>query len=169
MLHRQTTVQSLVPGGQGGGAPPVNAPPAQASVPAAQPQPGVSSHSISFCLQQSPLLFVTFIAPLIINFPQVNVNDQTKSHIERNVIYSASTDCCVNYLFVCHQPGMHVNGAPQMMQPPNMGVVPGSMPVPGPGPGQGPVPVGPQGDHQTAILLLSVKLVLVSFLIYWHR
>uniref|UniRef100_A0A8D0DBA2 Cleavage stimulation factor, 3' pre-RNA, subunit 2 n=1 Tax=Sander lucioperca TaxID=283035 RepID=A0A8D0DBA2_SANLU len=36
-------------------------------------------------------------------------------------------------------PGMHVNGAPQMMQPPNMGVVPGPMPVPGPG--QGPAPV----------------------------
>lgn len=42
MLHRQTTVQPLVPGGQGGGAPPVNAPPAQANVPASQPQPGVS-------------------------------------------------------------------------------------------------------------------------------
>lgn len=42
MLHRQTTVQPLVSGGQGGGAPPVNAPPAQANVPAAQPQPGVS-------------------------------------------------------------------------------------------------------------------------------
>lgn len=40
MLHRQTTVQPLVPGG--GAAPPVNAPPAQANVPAAQPQPGVS-------------------------------------------------------------------------------------------------------------------------------
>uniref|UniRef100_A0A8C6TDX5 Cleavage stimulation factor subunit 2 tau variant n=1 Tax=Neogobius melanostomus TaxID=47308 RepID=A0A8C6TDX5_9GOBI len=37
-------------------------------------------------------------------------------------------------------PGMHVNGAPQMMQPPNMGVVPGPMPGPGPGPGPGPVP-----------------------------
>lgn len=46
------------------------------------------------------------------------------------------------------QPGMHVNGAPQMMQPPNMGVVPGPMAVPGPG--QGPVPVGPPGNHQTA-------------------
>uniref|UniRef100_A0A8D0AHV0 Cleavage stimulation factor, 3' pre-RNA, subunit 2 n=1 Tax=Sander lucioperca TaxID=283035 RepID=A0A8D0AHV0_SANLU len=42
-------------------------------------------------------------------------------------------------------PGMHVNGAPQMMQPPNMGVVPGPMPVPGPG--QGPAPVGPPGNH----------------------
>lgn len=42
MLHRQTTVQPLVSGGQGGAAPPVNAPPAQANVPAAQPQPGVS-------------------------------------------------------------------------------------------------------------------------------
>ncbi|XP_037316498.2 cleavage stimulation factor subunit 2 isoform X2 [Pungitius pungitius] len=47
-------------------------------------------------------------------------------------------------------PGMHVNGAPQMMQPPNMGVVPGPMPVPGPGPGQGPLPgpVGPPGNLQ---------------------
>ncbi|XP_068571167.1 cleavage stimulation factor subunit 2 isoform X2 [Cebidichthys violaceus] len=47
-------------------------------------------------------------------------------------------------------PGMHVNGAPQMMQPPNMGVVPGPMPVPGPGPGQGPAPgpVGPPGNLQ---------------------
>ncbi|XP_032383752.1 cleavage stimulation factor subunit 2 isoform X1 [Etheostoma spectabile] len=43
-------------------------------------------------------------------------------------------------------PGMHVNGAPQMMQPPNMGVVPGPMPVPGPG--QGPAPVGPPGNLQ---------------------
>ncbi|XP_075902713.1 cleavage stimulation factor subunit 2 isoform X2 [Nelusetta ayraudi] len=44
MLHRQTTVQPLVPGGQGGGAPPVNAPPAQANVPASQPQPGPGMH-----------------------------------------------------------------------------------------------------------------------------
>lgn len=42
MLHRQTTVQPLVSTGQGGGAPPVNVPPAQANVPASQPQPGVS-------------------------------------------------------------------------------------------------------------------------------
>lgn len=64
MLHRQTTVQPLVPGGQGGGAPPVNAPPAQANVPASQPQPGVSKticsskcgHIISFFPQQSSLL-----------------------------------------------------------------------------------------------------------------
>ncbi|TNN72711.1 Cleavage stimulation factor subunit 2 [Liparis tanakae] len=50
--------------------------------------------------------------------------------------------------------GMHINGAPQMMQPPNMGPVPGPMPVPGPGPGQGPAPgpAGPPGNHhQTAI------------------
>ncbi|XP_074505535.1 cleavage stimulation factor subunit 2 isoform X1 [Sebastes fasciatus] len=53
-------------------------------------------------------------------------------------------------------PGMHVNGAPQMMQPPNMGVVPGPMPVPGPVPvpgpgqvqGQAPGPVGPPGNLQ---------------------
>ncbi|XP_048087463.1 cleavage stimulation factor subunit 2 isoform X2 [Alosa alosa] len=37
-------------------------------------------------------------------------------------------------------PGMHVNGAPQMMQPPQMGGVPGPMP------GQG--PVGPAGGMQ---------------------
>ncbi|XP_034453127.1 cleavage stimulation factor subunit 2 isoform X1 [Hippoglossus hippoglossus] len=43
-------------------------------------------------------------------------------------------------------PGMHVNGAPQMMQPPNMGVVPGPSPGPGPGPGTG--PVGPPGNLQ---------------------
>uniref|UniRef100_A0A3Q0S7V3 Cleavage stimulation factor, 3' pre-RNA, subunit 2 n=1 Tax=Amphilophus citrinellus TaxID=61819 RepID=A0A3Q0S7V3_AMPCI len=49
---------------------------------------------------------------------------------------------------VSQPPGMHVNGAPQMMQPPNMGVVPGPMPVPGPGPGPG--PVGPPGNPQTA-------------------
>ncbi|KAM9377601.1 cleavage stimulation factor subunit 2 [Pholidichthys leucotaenia] len=44
-------------------------------------------------------------------------------------------------------PGMHVNGAPQMMQAPNMGVVPGPGPGPGPGPVPGPVPgqVGPPG------------------------
>ncbi|XP_034037625.1 cleavage stimulation factor subunit 2 isoform X2 [Thalassophryne amazonica] len=54
-------------------------------------------------------------------------------------------------------PGMHVNGAPQMapqmMQPPNIGVVPGSMTaqvVPGPvGPGPvGPGQVGPPGNLQ---------------------
>ncbi|KAF7662005.1 hypothetical protein LDENG_00249210 [Lucifuga dentata] len=90
MLHRQTTVQPLIPSGQGGGAPPVNPPPPQPSVPVSQPQP---------------------------------------------------------------VPGMHVNGAPQMMQPPNMGGVPGPMPGPGPGPGPAsgpgpgpvPVPVGPPG------------------------
>lgn len=52
------------------------------------------------------------------------------------------------FLVFYNQPGMHVNGAPQMMQPPNMGVVPGPMAVPGPG--QGPVPVGPPGNHHTA-------------------
>uniref|UniRef100_A0A8C6TAR1 Cleavage stimulation factor subunit 2 tau variant n=1 Tax=Neogobius melanostomus TaxID=47308 RepID=A0A8C6TAR1_9GOBI len=77
MLHRQTTVQPLVPSGQGGGAPAGNPLPAQPNVPVSQPQT---------------------------------------------------------------VPGMHVNGAPQMMQPPNMGVVPGPMPGPGPGPGPGPVP-----------------------------
>ncbi|XP_053735952.1 cleavage stimulation factor subunit 2 isoform X1 [Synchiropus splendidus] len=41
-------------------------------------------------------------------------------------------------------PGMHVNGAPQMMQPPNMGVVPGQGPVPGQPSG----PVGPPGNVQ---------------------
>ncbi|XP_029702971.1 cleavage stimulation factor subunit 2 isoform X2 [Takifugu rubripes] len=50
-------------------------------------------------------------------------------------------------------PGMHINGAPQMMQSANMGVVPGAMPVQGPGQGpvpvgQGPVPVGPPGNLQ---------------------
>ncbi|XP_061581625.1 cleavage stimulation factor subunit 2 isoform X1 [Cololabis saira] len=86
MLHRQTAVPPLIPGVQGGGAPPVN-PPAQPAVPVSQPQPVA---------------------------------------------------------------GMHVNGAPQMMQPPNMGVVPGPMPGPGPGPGPGPVqaPVGPPGNLQ---------------------
>uniref|UniRef100_A0A3Q2UK73 Cleavage stimulation factor, 3' pre-RNA, subunit 2 n=1 Tax=Fundulus heteroclitus TaxID=8078 RepID=A0A3Q2UK73_FUNHE len=84
MLHRQTAVQPLVPGGQVGGAPPVN-PPAQPNVQqVSQPQP---------------------------------------------------------------VPVMHINGAPQMMQPANMGVGPGPMPVPGPvpGPGPGPGPVGPPG------------------------
>lgn len=47
---------------------------------------------------------------------------------------------------------MHINGAPQMMQSANMGVVPGAMPVQGPGQGpvpvgQGPVPVGPPGKR----------------------
>lgn len=42
MLHRQTSVPPLIPSGQSGGAPPVNPPPAQPSVPVSQPQPGVS-------------------------------------------------------------------------------------------------------------------------------
>ncbi|KAJ0049838.1 hypothetical protein NL108_003614, partial [Boleophthalmus pectinirostris] len=81
MLHRQTTVQPLVPSGQSGATPVGNPPPAQPNAPVSQPQP---------------------------------------------------------------VPGMHVNGAPQMMQPPNMGVVPGPMPGPGPGPS----PVGPPGNLQ---------------------
>lgn len=44
---------------------------------------------------------------------------------------------------------MHVNGAPPMMQPPNMGVVPGPMAVPGPVPG----PVGPSGKCQAVFTL----------------
>ena len=51
---------------------------------------------------------------------------------------------------------MHVNGAPQMMQPPNMGVVPGPMPGPGPGPGPAPGPVGPPGKNQTACIITSL-------------
>lgn len=56
-----------------------------------------------------------------------------------------------------------------MMQPPNMGVVPGSMPAPGPGPG--PVPVGPPGNHQTACILASPTelIVVASPLYYKHR
>lgn len=42
MLHRQSTVQPLIPAGQGGGAPPVNPPAAPSSVPVSQPQPVVS-------------------------------------------------------------------------------------------------------------------------------
>lgn len=53
------------------------------------------------------------------------------------------------WAFSRSQPVMHVNGAPQMMQPVNMGVVPGPMPVPGPvpGPGPGPGSIGPPGNH----------------------
>ena len=52
------------------------------------------------------------------------------------------------------QPGMHVNGAPQLMQPSNMGVVPG--PVPGPGPVQG--PVGPPGSrHPFVFAFFSIR------------
>uniref|UniRef100_A0A3B4FXR9 Cleavage stimulation factor subunit 2 n=1 Tax=Pundamilia nyererei TaxID=303518 RepID=A0A3B4FXR9_9CICH len=96
MLHRQTTVQPLIPSGQGGGAPTVTSPPTQPTMPVSQP-------------------------------------------VSQPV------------------PGMHVNGAPQMMQPPNMGVVPGPMPVPGPGPGPG--PVGPPGNHQTTCTLEMAKVV----------
>lgn len=47
---------------------------------------------------------------------------------------------------------MHVNGAPQMMQPANMGVVP-NMSVPGPA--QGPGPIGPPGNHYSFLILLT--------------
>ncbi|KAG7266519.1 hypothetical protein CRUP_036535 [Coryphaenoides rupestris] len=47
------------------------------------------------------------------------------------------------------QPGMHVNGAPQMMQPPPMGGVPG--PVPGPG------AMGPPGNLQHSPTGASVQ------------
>ncbi|XP_029917798.1 cleavage stimulation factor subunit 2 [Myripristis murdjan] len=84
MLHRQTTVQPLIPSSQGAGAPASNPPPAQPNAPVSQPQP---------------------------------------------------------------VPGMHVNGAPQMMQPPTMGGVPGPMP------GQGPVgPPGPGGIPPRGLL-----------------
>ncbi|XP_030621491.1 cleavage stimulation factor subunit 2 [Chanos chanos] len=75
MLHRQTTVQPLIPSSQAGAVPVASQPLPQPNAPVSQPQP---------------------------------------------------------------LPGMHVNGAPQMMQPPQM--VGG---VPGPIPGQG--PVGPAG------------------------
>lgn len=44
MLHRQTTVQPLIPSGQGGGAPTVTSPPTQPTMPVSQPvsQPVVS-------------------------------------------------------------------------------------------------------------------------------
>ncbi|KAM4622200.1 cleavage stimulation factor subunit 2 isoform 1-T2 [Polymixia lowei] len=85
MLHRQSTVQPLIPSSQGGGAPAGNPPPAQPNAPVSQPQP---------------------------------------------------------------MPGMHVNGAPQMMQPPAIG---GG--APGPMPGQGPVgPPGPGGIPPRGLL-----------------
>lgn len=64
---------------------------------------------------------------------------------------------------------MHVNGAPQMMQPSSMGVVPGPMPVPGPG--QGPGPVGPPGNHQIACIttLLTEVVVAASSLCFRYR
>lgn len=62
---------------------------------------------------------------------------------------------------IFYQPGMHVNGAPPMMQPPNMGV-PGPMPGPGAGPGAG--PVGPPGNHETFSIEPTADLVMsVSF------
>uniref|UniRef100_A0A3P9HTY2 Cleavage stimulation factor, 3' pre-RNA, subunit 2 n=1 Tax=Oryzias latipes TaxID=8090 RepID=A0A3P9HTY2_ORYLA len=45
-------------------------------------------------------------------------------------------------------PGMHVNGGPGMIQPPNIGVGPGPMPGPGPGPGPVQGAVGPPGNLQ---------------------
>ncbi|KAG9338639.1 hypothetical protein JZ751_025477 [Albula glossodonta] len=70
MLHRQTTVQPLIPSSQAGVVPVPSQPLSQPSIPVSQPQP---------------------------------------------------------------MPGMHVNGAPQMMQPPQMvGVVAGPMPGQGP-------------------------------------
>ncbi|KAJ8397999.1 hypothetical protein AAFF_G00433460 [Aldrovandia affinis] len=71
MLHRQTTVQPLIPGSQVGVVPVPSQPLSQPNIPVSQPQP---------------------------------------------------------------MPGMHVNGAPQMMQPPQMGPGPA-----GPMPGQGPL------------------------------
>ncbi|XP_068182304.1 cleavage stimulation factor subunit 2 [Antennarius striatus] len=44
MLHRQASVQPLIASGQAGGAPPVNPPAVQPSVPASQPQPGPGMH-----------------------------------------------------------------------------------------------------------------------------
>lgn len=68
----------------------------------------------------------------------------------------------------CIQPGMHVNGGPGMIQPPNIGVVPGPMPVAGPGPGPGPVQgaVGPPGNHPTRFLCLNLFFFLCGFRTY---
>lgn len=57
MLHRQTSAQPLIPGGQGGGAPPVNPSPAQANVPVSQPQPGVSKTEVKL-LQNMVTLYL---------------------------------------------------------------------------------------------------------------
>lgn len=66
---------------------------------------------------------------------------------------------------LCYQPGMHVNGAPQMMQPSNMGVVPG--PMPGPGPGAG--PVGPPGNRQISCIVTSLTELVVAASSSWFR
>lgn len=66
------------------------------------------------------------------------------------VIFRLLLKKCI--LFCSNQPGMHVNGAPQMMQPPAMGVVPGPMPGPGPGPGPAPGQGGPPGKRYTACI-----------------
>uniref|UniRef100_A0A3B5MCQ0 Cleavage stimulation factor, 3' pre-RNA, subunit 2 n=1 Tax=Xiphophorus couchianus TaxID=32473 RepID=A0A3B5MCQ0_9TELE len=50
-----------------------------------------------------------------------------------------------------YQPVMHVNGAPQMMQPSNMGVPN----MPGPGPAPGPGPIGPPGNRYSFLILLT--------------
>lgn len=59
------------------------------------------------------------------------------------------------------QPGLHVNGAPQMMQPPQMG---GG--VPGPMPGQG--PMGPAGElcFSCITLLLFCVFVFIAIAVY---
>jgi hypothetical protein len=65
--------------------------------------------------------------------------------------------------FIPQQTGMHVNGAPQMMQPPPM--VQGQAPLPG--------PVGPPGNpcavlHELVIedLCLSIFLLLTFFFFF---
>lgn len=66
MLHRQTSVPPLIPSGQGGGAPPVNPPPAQPSAPVSQPQPVVSSTAFLFLKQWSHYTSLQQNSPLLL-------------------------------------------------------------------------------------------------------
>lgn len=67
-------------------------------------------------------------------------------------------------VFLCvlsNQPGMHVNGGPGMIQPPNIGVGPGPMPGPGPGPGPVQGAVGPPGNRPARCSHLNCCLFLL--------
>lgn len=58
---------------------------------------------------------------------------------------------------------MHVNGAPPMMQPPNIGVVPGPGPVPAPG------PAGPPGsDRKNQLLFHNKQMCFASSIKFGH-
>ena len=92
MLHRQTTVQPLIPSAQTSAPPAVNPPPAQPSVPAPQPQPMVG---IAFLMLLNKHKYVTIeegLAQGVLNLQAVDFVISFCDTLARNAYEWSSSD-----------------------------------------------------------------------------